>query len=178
MQEIGIGLIDLICCSSPGLVYWPSAFQAVDGTELVIECVMASYEDAPPSKAYLMLNDKSIPTKSLDYEVNRAQHNFVFRFYLDLLLFTYSTISTFKTECIILTFVLLDGVSLSTWLTRIPINTHAKCYTQFLVTLISLISTAQSGHSIGSRLRKDDGNADLPQSFSCFRRKLCVRWKL
>ena len=53
-----------------GLVSWPSAFQAVAGTELVIECVMASQKGMPPTKAYLMLNDKSIPEQSQEYTVS------------------------------------------------------------------------------------------------------------
>ena len=55
-----------------GLVTWPSAFQAVAGTELVIECVMASQVGMPPTKAYLMLNDKSIPEQSEDYTVSTS----------------------------------------------------------------------------------------------------------
>ena len=54
---------------------WPSAFQAVAGTELVIECVMASQKGMPPTKAYLMLNDKSIPEQSQEYTVSRDLHD-------------------------------------------------------------------------------------------------------
>ena len=52
-----------------GIVDWPSAFQAVDSTVLSIQCVLASYVDSPPTKVYLMLNEKSVPEISDDYEV-------------------------------------------------------------------------------------------------------------
>ena len=65
----------IICLLLPGLVSWPSAFQAVNGTELSIECVLASYKDAPPVKAFLQLNGKSIPKESEDYTVSELFHS-------------------------------------------------------------------------------------------------------